>query len=309
MGFFSALFGKTDNSQLTEVIKDGAFLVDVRTPAEFSAGSVKGAVNIPLDKVQSHLSKFKNKKSIVVFCRSGSRSGQAKSILEQNGFQYVINGGTWENVNQAVSEETMKEFWDERYSREEFVYGVNPNEYLKAKLAEIPVGKILFPAEGEGRNAVFSATLGWDAFAFDLSKEGKNKAELLAQRNGVQIAYKISDMEHISYPENSFDALALVYAHFPLENRREYHKKLSSFLKKGGLLVLEGFSKKHLENQKRNPKAGGPKNAEMLYDLNELKSDFEKFDFTECYEAETNLTEGVYHVGKASVIRIFATKN
>lgn len=104
MGFFSALFGKTDNSQLTEVIKDGAFLVDVRTPAEFSAGSVKGAVNIPLDRVPSQLSKFKNKKSIVVFCRSGNRSGQAKRILENNGFQNVINGGTWQNVNQAVSE-------------------------------------------------------------------------------------------------------------------------------------------------------------------------------------------------------------
>lgn len=87
MGFFSALFGKTDNSQLTEVIKEGAFLVDVRTPAEFSAGSVKGAVNIPLDKVPSQLSKFKGKKNIIVFCRSGSRSGQAKSILENNGLR------------------------------------------------------------------------------------------------------------------------------------------------------------------------------------------------------------------------------
>jgi len=104
MGFFSALFGKTDNSQLTEVIKEGAFLVDVRTPAEFSAGSVKGAVNIPLDKVPSQLSKFKGKKNIIVFCRSGSRSGQAKSILENNGLQNVINGGTWQNVNQAANE-------------------------------------------------------------------------------------------------------------------------------------------------------------------------------------------------------------
>lgn len=104
MGFFSALFGKTDNSQLTEAIKDGAFLVDVRTPAEFSAGSVKGAVNIPLDKVSGQLSKFKNKKSIVVFCRSGSRSSMAKGILEKNGFQNVINGGTWQNVNQAANE-------------------------------------------------------------------------------------------------------------------------------------------------------------------------------------------------------------
>lgn len=103
MGFFSALFGKTDNSQLAEAIKGDAFLVDVRTPAEFSAGSVKGAVNIPLDKVAGQLAKFKGKKSIIVFCRSGNRSGQAKSILEQNGFQHVINGGTWQNVNQIVN--------------------------------------------------------------------------------------------------------------------------------------------------------------------------------------------------------------
>ncbi len=102
MGFFSALFGKTDNSRLAEAIKGGAFLVDVRTPGEFSAGSVKGAVNIPLGNLPSQLSKFKNRKGIIVFCQSGSRSGRAKSILEQNGFQHVINGGTWQNVKSAT---------------------------------------------------------------------------------------------------------------------------------------------------------------------------------------------------------------
>ncbi|MBS1573036.1 MAG: rhodanese-like domain-containing protein [Bacteroidetes bacterium] len=104
-GIIKNMFAPTDNSNLKEVVKNGAFLVDVRTPAEFSGGSVKGAVNIPLDKVPSQLSKFKNKKSIVVFCRSGSRSGQAKSILESNGFQNVINGGTWQNVKQIVNQE------------------------------------------------------------------------------------------------------------------------------------------------------------------------------------------------------------
>ncbi|MDE1191844.1 MAG: rhodanese-like domain-containing protein [Arachidicoccus sp.] len=98
------MFAPTDNSGLKEAVKNGAFLVDVHTPAEFSAGSVKGAVNIPLDKVPSQLSKFKNKKSIVVFCRSGSRSSQAKSTLEQNGFQNVINGGTWQNVNELTKQ-------------------------------------------------------------------------------------------------------------------------------------------------------------------------------------------------------------
>jgi len=103
-GIFKKMFAPTDNSHLKEAVKNGAFLVDVRTPAEFSSSSVKGAVNIPLDKVSSQLAKFKNKNDIIVFCRSGNRSSQAKSILEQNGFQNIINGGTWENVNQVVSE-------------------------------------------------------------------------------------------------------------------------------------------------------------------------------------------------------------
>lgn len=102
-GLFKNLFGQKDNIQLKEVIKEGAFLVDVRTPSEFASGSVKGAVNIPLDKISGQLSKFKGKKNIVVFCRSGNRSSQAKSILEKNGFKNVVNGGTWQNVNSLIS--------------------------------------------------------------------------------------------------------------------------------------------------------------------------------------------------------------
>jgi rhodanese-related sulfurtransferase len=104
MGLFSTLFGSTDNSKLAANIREGAFLVDVRTPAEFASGSVKGAVNIPLETLANQLAKFKDKKSIVVFCRSGGRSGQAKSILEQNGFQNVINGGTWQNVKSVAED-------------------------------------------------------------------------------------------------------------------------------------------------------------------------------------------------------------
>ena len=102
MGFFSVLFGKTDNSLLSEAIKKGALLVDVRTPSEFQAGSAQGAINIPVDKIQSQLAKFKNQENIIVFCLSGGRSGQAKKILEKNGFQNIINGGTWQNVSQAI---------------------------------------------------------------------------------------------------------------------------------------------------------------------------------------------------------------
>ena len=103
-GNFKFLFGQQDNSQLQDVLADNAFLVDVRTPSEFASGSVKGAVNIPLDKISEQLPKFKNKKHIVVFCRSGNRSSQAKSILEKNGFENVVNGGTWQNVQSVISD-------------------------------------------------------------------------------------------------------------------------------------------------------------------------------------------------------------
>jgi rhodanese-related sulfurtransferase len=102
MNFFQQLFGGGATVDLKGVIAEGAFLVDVRTAGEFAEGHVKGSVNIPLDRVQSQLAKFKNKKNIIVFCRSGGRSSQAKSILEQNGFTNVVNGGTWNNVNQYV---------------------------------------------------------------------------------------------------------------------------------------------------------------------------------------------------------------
>lgn len=102
MGLFQNLFGGGQTANLKSVIEQGAFLVDVREPGEFSGGTAKGAVNIPLGLVATQLQKFKGKENIVVFCRSGNRSGQAKTILEQNGFKNVLNGGTWEEVSQFV---------------------------------------------------------------------------------------------------------------------------------------------------------------------------------------------------------------
>jgi rhodanese-related sulfurtransferase len=98
-GIFKSLFGGGD---ITNKLREGAFLVDVRTPVEFDGGHVKGSVNIPLDRVAISLEKFKNKQNIIVFCRSGNRSSQAKSILEKNGFTNVTNGGTWQSVNQQL---------------------------------------------------------------------------------------------------------------------------------------------------------------------------------------------------------------
>jgi rhodanese-related sulfurtransferase len=102
MSILQKLFGVTVKSDLKNIIEQGAFLVDVRTESEFAAGHVNGSVNIPLDKIPTQLFRFKGKKNIVVFCLSGGRSTQAKSILERNGITGVINGGGWNQVNRLV---------------------------------------------------------------------------------------------------------------------------------------------------------------------------------------------------------------
>lgn len=202
----------------------------------------------------------------------------------------------------------MNEFWNERYGSEEYIYGEKPNVYFASKLKEMNPGSILFAAEGEGRNAVFAAKNGWNATAFDPSESGKKKARKLAKQNGVSVDYHISDVESFEFQQNYFDALVLVYAHFHSDIRRAYHRKLSLYLKQDGILVLEAFSKSHIENQKMNPSAGGPQTPEMLYSLEELKEDFNNFEFLEIKEEITNLEEGRHHLGRANVIRIFAKK-
>ena len=103
MGFFGNVFGGAGiDPKLEKLVNGGAFLVDVRSPGEFASGSAKGAVNIPLDMLAQQLNKFKGKENIVVFCRSGNRSGQAQRILEQNGFKNVTNGGTVNDVAACI---------------------------------------------------------------------------------------------------------------------------------------------------------------------------------------------------------------
>lgn len=91
-----------------QTIQDHVFLVDVRTPEEFNSGSVNGAINIPLSVLEQELSQFKNKENIIVFCRSGARSGNAQIILQQHGFENVVNGGPWQNVQQTLDEVLQK---------------------------------------------------------------------------------------------------------------------------------------------------------------------------------------------------------
>lgn len=203
---------------------------------------------------------------------------------------------------------TWTDRWNDRYSSEEFAYGEEPNNYLKEQLEKLKKGSILFPAEGEGRNAVFAAKLGWQVAAFDISAEGKNKAIKLAQANNVQIEYQVGELETLNYQSQQFDVIALIYAHFPAEIKSSIHKTLETYLRKGGIIIFEAFSKRHLEYLAVNDKVGGPKDIESLFSIEELQSDFPDYEIIQLEEKEIELNEGLFHNGKGSVIRFVGKK-
>jgi hypothetical protein len=202
----------------------------------------------------------------------------------------------------------MKNMWDDRYSKTEFAYGEQPNNFLKEQLIKIPVGTILFPAEGEGRNAVYAATLDWTVDAFDQSIEGEKKALKMAEKHHVSINYMAGEFRSLTYTENQFDALALIYAHFPADKKSSYHKILTTYLRPGGIVIFEAFSKRHLDYNRINEKVGGPKDLETLFSIEEIKSDFENFEIIELEEKEIQLNEGLFHNGLGMVIRFVGRK-
>ena len=204
--------------------------------------------------------------------------------------------------------DTWTERWNDRYSKDEFAYGEQPNNYLKEQLKKLDAGTILFPAEGEGRNAIFAAKLGWTVSAFDISVEGKKKALLLAETNKVTIDYQVGELQTLNYNAEQFDAIALIYAHFPANIKSLYHKTLDNYLRKGGSVIFEAFSKRHPDYIAKNEKVGGPKDIAMLFSIDELKADFGNYEIIELVEKEIELSEGVFHNGKGSVIRFAGRK-
>ncbi len=202
----------------------------------------------------------------------------------------------------------MNNFWDERYLADEYVYGENPNEFFSQQLALLTAGKLLLPAEGEGRNAVHASINGWKTRAFDLSSAGKSKAMRLAAKHGVSIDYQVGELASIKLKDAEFDAMALIFAHFNTDVRQQYHQRLSASLRSGAIVILEGFSKEHVDHQCLNPTAGGPRDASMLYSKDEILSDFPDFETVLLEESEIVLSEGPFHQGSASVLRYVGRK-
>ena len=197
----------------------------------------------------------------------------------------------------------MKNEWDERYARQEYIYGTEPNKFLREQLSLLKPGRILFPAEGEGRNAVFAASIGWETDAFDQSIEGQRKAIKLATHKGVSIDYYIQSLNDWNPEPDQYDCIALIFVHLPEGLRQQVHNAVIRSLKPGGTLLLEAFTLNQLPRT-----SGGPKTAELLFTRELIVSDFKELIFTEFAETQTTLDEGPLHQGLADVIQLTALK-
>ncbi|HAP36532.1 MAG TPA: SAM-dependent methyltransferase [Bacteroidetes bacterium] len=201
----------------------------------------------------------------------------------------------------------MKTFWDERYSQKEYVYGTEPNEFFRDQLPLLEPKSILLPAEGEGRNAVYAATRGWNVHAFDQSIEGRKKALALAAMHNVNITYEIADVLTVQLPHNHFDAIGLFFAHFHAQQREQIHARFLSSLRSNGTIIFEVFSTKQIEYQQQYG-SGGPQQKELLYTAGDVETLFVGCDLLLLEEKEIVLNEGEFHNGKASVVRCVARK-
>jgi len=197
----------------------------------------------------------------------------------------------------------MQNQWDERYARQEYVYGTEPNKFLKEQLAKLKPGNILFPAEGEGRNAVFAASRGWQTVAFDQSLAGQKKAFRLAKEKGVSIDYTIQLLDEWNPEPDQYDCIALIFVHLPDGLRQQVHNAVIKALKPGGVLILQAFTINQLPRT-----SGGPKNAELLFTIKQIDSDFKALTFIKLCETQTLLAEGPLHQGLADVIQLIALK-
>lgn len=211
-------------------------------------------------------------------------------------------------MNKSVDEKAENK-WNSRYQEADYAYGKGPNLFFKEWLYKFEPGSILMPADGEGRNGVFAAQLGWEVTSLDLSIAGKSKALQLAKENQVMMKYIVGDLEQLEFEKESFDAIGLVYAHFAADRKSLLHQKLAGYLKPGGIIILEGFSKKHLHLNSLDPKVGGPKDIDMLFSKTEISADFKNYDKLILEDEEAFLNEGEYHIGKSAVVRFVGRKS
>lgn len=197
-----------------------------------------------------------------------------------------------------------KNKWDSRYSEPGYAYGTRPNDFLAERIDLLPEsGKVLCLAEGEGRNAVFLASHGYDVVAVDSSPVGLQKALELARIRSVHIRTIVADLAGFSIEPESYDAVISIYCHLPPDVRKQVHKRIRSGLKPGGILLLEGYTPDQLQHA-----TGGPPSSELMMNLQMLTTEFSGLEILHATELERDIHEGRLHTGLGSVVQFIARK-
>lgn len=193
--------------------------------------------------------------------------------------------------------------WDERYSEPGYTYGTEPNEFVAAMAGRIPPGRILSLAEGEGRNAVYLASLGYQVTGVDGSDVGLRKARELAAERGVTITTIQADLSTFEIEENQWDGIVASYCHLPSAIRTPLFRAAVRGLKPGGVFVLEAYSKEQLSYG-----TGGPQSPDMLMSLDDLTQELAGLEFVHAVTVVRDVREGSRHTGLASVVQVLGVK-
>jgi SAM-dependent methyltransferase len=197
----------------------------------------------------------------------------------------------------------MNEFWDNRYSSEEFIYGTEPNEFFRSEINRISPGRLLALAEGEGRNGIYAASLGWKVDAVDFSSAARTKALKLASQKNTDINYVTADLKDFEPEIDSYDAVSMIFMHLNPEVSGDVHKRAVYALRPGGRVILEVYAKEQLGKS-----SGGPQNSEMLYSIEDINQNFAGLKTLILTKEVIHLNESRHHSGEAVVIRFVGEK-
>ncbi len=197
--------------------------------------------------------------------------------------------------------------WDEKFDTNEYIYGTEPNEWIASRFKKDGENKkAALLAEGEGRNAVYLAKLGYEVTTYDLSKKGIEKTESLAQSQNVNVNTNFQDITaQDAIPENTYDAGIIVFGHVAPADKERMFANLIRCVKPNGHIVFEFYSKQQLEFG-----TGGPRDIDMLFTVDEIKGYIKDFpvEISHLEEKILERNEGIMHKGKSAVIQGHLTK-
>lgn len=196
-----------------------------------------------------------------------------------------------------------KDQWEQRYGIDEYFYGVEPNDFLRDNVQQIPAGQVLCLADGEGRNSVFVATQGYDVSSVDLADAGVAKAKLLAASMGVVVDAQVGDLANFDLGTNKWQGMVSIFAHMPPHIRRDLHRRAVDALAPGGVFVLEAYT---IDQIGRG--TGGPQVPELLMSAEGLREEFATLEIVHLEERVRDVVEGTGHSGEAAVVQFIGRK-